>query len=48
MTDNPVVAVDLFCGGGGLSEALASTCEDLERAQYREWREEHGKEPLNA
>ena len=26
-----VTAVDLFCGGGGLSTALAEACEDLER-----------------
>lgn len=26
-----VVAVDLFCGGGGLSTALAEACEDLNR-----------------
>lgn len=30
MTD-PIVAVDLFCGGGGLSTALANACEDLDR-----------------
>lgn len=28
----PLVAVDLFCGGGGLSTALAEACEDLDRA----------------
>jgi len=26
-----VTAVDLFCGGGGLSTALAEACEDLDR-----------------
>ncbi|NLV14334.1 DNA cytosine methyltransferase [Haloarcula argentinensis] len=30
MTD-PIVAVDLFCGGGGLSTALAQACEELDR-----------------
>lgn len=29
--DDTVVAVDLFCGGGGLSTALAEACEDLDR-----------------
>jgi len=29
--NDTVVAVDLFCGGGGLSTALAEACEDLNR-----------------
>ena len=29
--DGPIVAVDLFCGGGGLSTALAEACEELDR-----------------
>jgi len=31
VTDEPVTAVDLFCGAGGLSTGLALACEDLDR-----------------
>lgn len=30
-SDESVRAVDLFCGGGGLSTALAEACERLDR-----------------
>ncbi|MFC4989137.1 DNA cytosine methyltransferase [Saliphagus infecundisoli] len=30
-SDETVRAVDLFCGGGGLSTALAEACEELDR-----------------
>lgn len=31
MSSEPIVAVDLFCGAGGLSTGLALACEDLDR-----------------